>query len=736
MSAVPVGKDAPPLVTVRRRVPTVLQMEAVECGAASLAMVLAHYKVYAPLEELRLKCGVTRDGSKASNVLKAARAYGFVAKGFKKEPAELRGLRMPAIVFWNFNHFLVLEGFRRGKAFLNDPAAGPRVVSAEEFDQSFTGVVLTFEPGPEFRRSGRPPSVVAALKRRFVGLRGSIAYVVLVGLALAVPSMLAPIFTGIFIDKYLVSGLESWLKPLLVGMLATALLRMALTWLEGHFLLRIETRIAMSTASKFFWHVLRLPVEFFTQRSAGEIGARVAINNRVARMVSGELARAMLAAFTATAFVVLMFFYDVVLTLVSIAVVATQLAVLHAVTRTMKEKSMKLSIENGKVLGASMNGLLVMETVKANGWESSFFSKWAGYQTRFLRSEQDFGRASVLLGTVPSFLSTFNAMLVLGLGAMRVIDGHLTIGGLVAYQSLVASFIGPVTVLVGLGARIQEMQGDMNRLDDVTGYATDPWATSVPLVHEARPGEPAENAKLDGTVELTDVHFGYNRADVPLIEAFSLRAAPGERIAIVGPSGCGKSTVSKLIMGLYQPWQGGVLFDGRRRDEYSRYVIANSVCLVDQDIVLYEGTFRDNLTLWDETISEADMIQAARDACIHDFILSRPGGYDSVIEEGGRNMSGGQRQRIEIARALTANPRVLVLDEATSALDAVTEKLVDDNIRRRGCTCIIIAHRLSTIRDCDEIIVLARGRIIERGTHEGLVATEAGGFYRRLVAQL
>jgi ABC-type bacteriocin/lantibiotic exporter with double-glycine peptidase domain len=314
-------------------------------------------------------------------------------------------------------------------------------------------------------------------------------------------------------------------------------------------------------------------------------------------------------------------------------------------------------------------------------------------------------------------------------------DGHLTIGGLVAFQALVASFTGPVSALVGLGSKIQEIQGDMNRLDDVMQYPVDRWAATVPLVHEQRPGEAAESAKLDGTVALRNVFFGYNRTDAPLIEDFTLDVYPGKRVAIVGPSGCGKSTVSKLVMGLYAPWQGEVLFDGRPRHDFSRYVLANSVCFVDQDIVLFEGTFRDNLTLWDETISEADMIQAARDACIHDFILSRPGGYDSKIEEGGRNMSGGQRQRIEIARALTANPRVLVLDEATSALDAATEKRVDDNIRRRGCSCIIIAHRLSTIRDCDEIIVLARGRAVERGTHESLLGID-GGFYSRLVSQL
>lgn len=719
----------------RHRVPSVLQMEAVECGAASLAMVLASFKLYVPLEELRLKCGVTRDGSKASNVLKAARSYGFTARGYKKEPADLRAMRLPAIVFWNFNHFVVLEGFAKGKVYLNDPAAGPRVVTEDEFDQSFTGVVMTFEPGPEFKPAGRPPSTIAALKRRFVGLGSAITYLILVGLALVIPTMVIPVFTSIFIDKFLVGRLDNWLKPLLIGMVVTTLLRMGLTWLEGYYLLRVQTQIALASASKFFWHVLRLPVEFFTQRSAGEIGTRVSINDKVARMLSADLAHSVLAVLQATFFVILMFYYDVVLTLISIVIVGINFAVLHLTTRTMKEMSMKLAIDSGKVIGASMNGLVVMETVKSNGSESSFFAKWAGFQTKLMRSEQDFGRVSLVLGTIPTFLTGLNSMLVLGIGALRVMDGHLSVGSLVAYQALVAMFTGPVGVLVGLGSKLQEIQGDMNRLDDVVRYPTDPWATNVPLVKEPKPGEAAEAAKLDGAVELRNIHFGYNRADFPLIEDLNLVVRPGERVALVGPSGCGKSTVSKLVMGLYEPWQGEVLFDQKARSEFSRYVFANSVALVDQDIVMFEGTFRDNLTLWDDTISETDMILAAKDACIHDFILSRPGGYDSVIEEGGRNMSGGQRQRIEIARALATNPRVLVLDEATSALDAATEKQVDDNVRRRGCACIIIAHRLSTIRDCDEIIVLSHGRVVERGKHDDLMAKEEG-FYRRLISQM
>jgi NHLM bacteriocin system ABC transporter peptidase/ATP-binding protein len=678
---------------------------------------------------------VSRDGSKAGGLLRAARAHGLVARGFRKEPADLASLPLPAILFVNFNHFVVLEGFRRGKVYLNDPASGSRVVSDEEFDQSFTGVVLTFEPGPQFRPAGRPPSVTLALRRRFVGLRSSVAYVVLVGLALVVPAMLAPVFIGIFIDNVLVSGLESWLRPLLIGMVITAALRMALTWLERHFLLRMETRIAMATASKFFWHVLRLPVEFYTQRSAGEIGSRVAINDKVARMLSDDLAQAVLAVVKAMFFALLMFYYDVILTLTSIAIVVAQFVFLRLMMRTMKEMSAKLAIESGKVLAASTNGLLVMETLKANGWESNFFARWTGLQTKLMRSEQSFGRTSALLNAVPTFLLGLNNVVVLGIGALRVMDGHLTIGGLVAFQSLVASFTGPVSTLVGLGSRLQELQGDMNRLDDVVDYPLDRWASGTPLVREVSPAQAAESAKLEGAVTLRGIRFGYNRADVPLIEGFDLDVKPGARVAIVGPSGCGKSTLSKLVVGLYEPWSGDVLFDLKPRTDFSRYVLANSLCLVDQDIVLFEGTFRANLTLWDDTIDEADMIQAARDACIHDFILSRPGGYDAVIQEGGRNMSGGQRQRIEIARALTANPRVLVLDEATSALDTATEQTVDDNIRRRGCTCIIIAHRLSTIRDCDEIIALSRGRVVERGKHEALMAKE-DGFYSRLVKQL
>ena len=715
----------------RHKTPTIMQMEAVECGAASLAMILGYHGKWVPLEELRLRCGVSRDGSKASNLLKAARSYGLTSKGFNKEPENLRTMSLPMVVFWNFNHYLVVEGFRNGKVYLNDPAAGKRVVSDEEFDLSFTGVALTFELGAEFKKGGQPQSVLAALKRRFVGLNDAIAYLVLVGVALVLPGLVVPVFSSVFIDKLLISGMDSWLKPLLLGIVITALLRVALTWLESYYLLRVRTQIALASASKFFWHVLRLPVEFYTQRSPGEISSRVGINDKVAGMLSGDLAKAFLAVVQAVFFAALMFFYDVWLTLISIVVVSINVFVMQQISQKTKEASQKLAIDGGKVFGATMSGLRVMETVKSSGGESSFFSKWAGYQAKYVNSEQAMARVGLVMGSLPALLTVLNGLLILGVGGMRVIDGHLSIGMLVAFQSLAASFTGPVQSLVGLGKKMLEVQGDMNRLDDVMQYREDPWLNRGPLP-QTKGGQVA--AKLAGKVELNNISFGYNPAGSALVENFNLVLNPGERVAIVGPSGCGKSTISRLVMGLYEPWGGSIKFDDQPREAFGRYEFFNSVALVDQDIVLFEGSIRDNLSMWDKSVSDQDVIQAAKDACIHDVIMSRPGGYDSKLEENGVNMSGGQRQRLEIARALATNPRILVMDEGTSALDPATEQQIDENLRRRGCACIIIAHRLSTIRDADEIVVLSYGHIVERGTHDNLIQID-GGFYSRLIAQ-
>lgn len=741
----------------RVRTPNILQMEAVECGAASLAIVLGHYRKFVSLEELRVACGVSRDGSKANNILKAARKYGFTAKGFKKEPAALRDMPVPMILHWNFNHFVVLEGFDGQRAFLNDPAVGPTEISTEELDKAFTGVALTFEPTEEFKAGGERSGLVQPLLRRGKGLGTALTFVVLVGMALLVPGLVAPSFTRVFVDQVLVKGLSAWMRPLLLFMAATALVLAALTALQGRYLLRLEARLALGNSSRFFWHVLRLPIEFFNQRYAGEIGNRVNINNRVAVLLSRDLATTALNLMVVLIYALLMLQYDLVLSVVSVGIAALNVLALRYVAARRAVLSQRMQQDRGKLMGTAMGGLQTIETVKASGSEQDFFARWAGHQAKVSNAAQQMRLTEIFLGAVPPLLLSINVALVLGLGGLRVIDGHLTMGMLVAFQSLTLAFLTPVNRLVGLGGQLQELQGGLNRLDDVLRAPIDPAAGE--LSEPALPGqtegadaaEPAPKSsssaaassaasssspeaarRLDGYLTLRDISFGYSRLDPPLVDAFSLELRPGSRVALVGGSGSGKSTVAKLVAGLYQPWTGEILFDGKPRAEVPRAIMAQSLTVVDQDISMFEGTLRDNLTLWDQTVSELRLTNAAKDACIHDDITARPGGYSAPVEEGGRNFSGGQRQRLEIARALVVNPRILVLDEATSALDPTTEKIIDDNLRRRGCTCLIVAHRLSTVRDCDEIIVMEKGKVVQRGTHAGLVAE--GGAYARLIA--
>lgn len=708
----------------RAKVPTVLQMEGVECGAASLAMILSYFGKYLTLEELRVACGVSRDGSKASNILKAARKYGLEAKGYRKEPESLRGMQMPLIIHWNFSHFLVLEGFNKEKAYLNDPASGRRVVTEEEFNQSFTGITLAFTPTPEFKRDGKKPNSLSSLRKRLKGSETALIYIILVGLALVLPGLALPVFTRVYIDDILLGGKDSWIIPLLFGMGITAGLRGILTWLQQYYLLRMESKIALATSGRFLWHILRLPVEFFSQRFAGDIASRMDSNDRVAKLLSGQLATAVLNFVMVIFYFLLMLQYNLMLAFVGLVIAVLNVLYLKLISRKRGDQNRKLLQDRGKLGGAGMSGLQIIETLKATGSESDFFAKWSGYQAKALNAEQELGVSTQFLTVFPAFLTGINNTIILTLGGFLILEGKMTIGMLVAFQSLMTSFMSPITEILGLGAQLQEVEGEMSRLDDVLKYPVDQEAAD-------ETDDFYSGKKLEGYVELKEITFGYSPLEPPLIEDFNLTLRPGSRVALVGGSGSGKSTVSKIIAGIYRPWSGEVLFDGKPRTSFQRTIINNSLAMVDQDISMFEGTIGDNIKLWDDTISEFDMIRAAKDACIHDDITARPGGYDHPVDEGGRNFSGGQRQRLEIARALVQNPSIIIMDEATSALDPVTEKSVDENIRRRGCTCIIVAHRLSTIRDCDEIIVMDRGKIVERGTHEELKSK--AGVYTELI---
>lgn len=692
-------------------------MEAVECGAAALAIVLAYHGAWVPLEELRIACGVSRDGSKASNVIRAARRYGLAAKGYSLEPSALQKMPMPCILHWNFNHFVVLESIDGKGADINDPATGRRRVSLEELDRAFTGVVLAFERDQGFRKVGSRPQGTRLLLRELRNSRSAVALLILVSIALVVPNVVAAGFSKIFVDDILIQHTRNWLVPLLIGMAVTAALRAALTIIRQSLLMRLQAKLSVVTTSRFLWRVLVLPLEFFTQRHAGDIASRVAANERIASLLSSGIASNALSLMSVLLFAAAMAVYDVPLAVLCVFISLLNVLLLRVVARRRQELSYRLALEQGKLLSVTVGVVRTIETIKASGLEDDAFGQWSGLQAKTLNAEQQLGASSVILEMIPTLLSGLTIAAILGLGGWRVVQGSMTLGSLVAFQSLAASFSEPFANLVNYFGSLQTIKGSFERLEDVYKYPLDPRTTDDATTAEMSP-------KLAGRVELKEINFGYSPLEPPLLADLSLAIAPGSRVALVGVSGSGKSTLGRLICGLYKPWSGEILFDGRRLADIPPQVFANSVSYVDQDIFLFEGSARDNLTLWDATITERDLIAAANDAGIHQDLATRPGNYDCHVNEGGTNFSGGQRQRIEIARALVGNPSILVLDEATAALDPITEKAIDDCLRRRGCTCIIIAHRLSTIRDCDEIIMLERGRIVERGTHEELLARQ------------
>ena len=720
--------NLPRFVKQRRipRTPTVLQMECVECGAASLAMILAHYGLWVPLEQVRVACGVSRDGTKASNIIKAARQFGLVAKGFRKEPDTLADVPMPCIIHWSFNHFVVLEGLNAKRAAINDPAVGRRSVDHSEFSLCFTGVVLAMQPGPEFRRAGRERAVLPLLARELAASKPAVALLIAASVALVVPGLVIPAFGKIFVDDVLVRNSRDWFAPLMIGMIATAAGRALVTALQQSLLLRLQAKLSLSMVSRFLWRLLSLPTEFFTQRHAGDLASRVVANEQVARLLSSGLATNALNLVALIFFAAAMAVFDPLLAALCVGLALLNVVALKLVSGRLADLNRSIAVERGKLHGATIGIVRTVETLKASGLEHDAFARWAGFQAKFVNLNQRVGVYSAVLNIFPAFFAALSTAVILGVGGARVIDGALTIGSLVALQSLTISFAQPITALVQLAAGFQEVKADLARVEDVFNYPAK-VETATPEPFDALP------PKLSGRIELRDVHYGYSPLEPPLIKRLSLKLAPGSRIALVGRSGSGKSTLGRLVCGLMEPWSGEILFDGRPLRDLPRQVVANSVAYVDQDIFLFEGTVRDNLTLWDATVPEANLTQALKDAMIHEDVASRLGNYDCLVAEGGANFSGGQRQRIELARALVGNPTILVLDEATAALDPYTEARIDDNLRRRGCACIVIAHRLSTIRDCDEIIVLDNGEVVERGAHDELIAIS--GAYARLVAE-
>lgn len=725
---------------------TILQMEGVECGAAALSIILTYFGRAVPLEKLRIACGVSRDGLKATNILKAAREYGLEAKGYAKSIDKLKEMEMPAIIFWNFNHFLVIEGFTKDKVYLSDPAQGRYYVSHKEFDEAFTGVVMTFKPTEKFEKGNEKTGLIPSLVTRISSSKLSVVFIVLASLFMVIPGLVIPSFTQIFIDKYLVNQISGFVMPLLLVMGGILLVNAALIYIQQHYLLRLETKLALTTSSKFLWHVFHLPIAFFTQRYSGEIGSRVSLNDKVARLLSGELANAVLNVIVVLFYALLMLSYDVLLTTIGVVMAAINVIALQVVSKARKDGNRRLINENGKLLGTTTSGISMIETLKASGRENDFFMTWSGYLAKVINAQQELGWLTIRLNIIPPLLMSLNTTIILGVGAMRVMDGQMTLGMLVAFLYLMNNFMRPVNQLVSVGSLLQETEGDMNRIDDVLNYETsdefnsnskEKSETSIKSnTHKEKLSDTKTNEfisdKLVGHLEIKNLAFGYSKSMPALIEDFSLKLKPGSRVALVGGSGSGKSTIAKLVAGLYQPWEGDILFDGIPRRDIPRHVVNESVAVIDQEVLIFKGTIEENISFWDSRVPLGQIIKSAHDAEIHEAIAERVNAYEGEVTERGANFSGGQRQRLEIARALTLNPSILLMDEATSALDPKSEKLVMDNIKRRGCTCLIVAHRLSTIKDCDEIIVLKFGKIVERGTHMELL--EKNGLYAELIS--
>lgn len=709
--------------------PTVLQMEALECGAASLAMVLGHHGRHVPLEELRIACGVSRDGSRASNVLKAARSYGLRAKGMQMEAGALAEVRAPAILFWEFNHYVVYEGparrlGRRGVR-INDPDKGRRFVPTEDFDTSFTGVVLVLEPGEDFERGGRKPGVMAALPARLRGTTATMLVALLASLLLVAAGATLPALSRTYIDLFMIGEQSSLLGVLFTAMGTMVALTAVLTWLQQANLLHGRVIASTLGSARFFRHLLRLPVTFFSQRSPADLVQRLQSNDAVAETLARDLTAAGVDGIVVLLYALLLWTYDPQLTVIGVGIALLNVVAMRIVVRMRAVGTQKLRADSARLTNTSYTGLQLIETMKATGGENGYFRRWAGQHATTLEEQQRLGVPSAWLGIVAPALATLNSALILWIGGLRAVEGHLSIGLLVAFQALVTRFTAPVTRLNGVAGRVQDFAADVARLKDVENFPVDP------LYSRREPA--ASTRRLKGHVTLEDITFGYSPLDKPLLTGFSLSVGPGQQVALVGGSGSGKSTVSRLISGLYSPWEGTIRIDGQRLEDIPRGALAASVSFVDQDVFLFEGTVRDNVALWDPSVPDEAVSDALRDAALYDVVARRPRGIHGRVEQDGRNFSGGQRQRLEIARALVRRPSVLVLDEVTSALDAETERVIIDNLRRRGCACVVIAHRLSTVRDSDEIVVLDHGTVVERGRHESLVA--AGGPYSDLVRE-
>ena len=703
------------------KVPQVMQMEVVECGAASLTMILAHYGKWLPLEEVRAACGVSRDGSSAKMILQAARNYGLDAKGFRMSPEALEG-KQPAIIHWNFEHFVVFRGFdRKGRACINDPGIGPVKWPMEEFRKHYTGVCLTFEPTEKFEKGGQQTSILSYMKKNLNGVSEAFWLTFSFALMGAFVALLSPLFTRIFLDEILSGKNADWVKWFFIGMGALAVFQFFVVLLQSRYTKRVAGALALKSNKDYLRHLLRLPMSYFAMRHVGDLQQRMHLNQEITNSLIEVLAPQVINIGLLVLYLFLMFSYSFWLTIIGFVAAGVNLAIVHYFANLRINLIRSMEQSEGQYFSATISCIDNMESIKAAGAETGFFKYWSGLWAHKFNVNANADKQQAQVALLPVMANALCSVAVLVLGAYLILQGDLTVGMLMAFQGFMGSFLAPVNELVNGSQKIVEMRSQMERVEDVMKYPEDHRESEKEILQ----------GKLGGLLEMKHVTFGYSPIQPPLIEDFNLRVEPGHSVALVGPSGCGKSTLAKLISGLYKPWSGEILYDGRPIESIPNEELTNSVAVIDQNVVLFDDTIAQNIRMWDPSIEDFTLMMACNDAEIRADIVSRPEGFDTKIVKGGQNFSGGQRQRFEIATALAREPIVLIMDEATSALDPKTEDEVMKRIRRMGPTQVIVAHRLSTIRDCDEIIVMDQGKILQRGRHEELMAQE--GFYQKLM---
>lgn len=707
----------------RKKTPTILQMEATECGAASLAMILAYFGRYEPLEVMREACGISRDGSKATLILKAARQFGLEAKGYRVLVESLDSLPTPMILFWNFEHFVVYEGHsKNGKYFyLNDPASGPVTVDRELFEKSYTGVAMTFAPGEHFEKTKKPEGVLRSMLPMLTGMKSYGISIVWAGLLMVLPGILVPSIMQFFADQIL-PGKQEWLIPLVLFLIATVVFQNLLAWLEALALRRGQLQLSVNNTLKTLNHMFSLSARFFMQRTNGDLQTRVNLNTVVAEKAFGTIADNIVKFFTAIFYLGMMVCFSPLLTLLIVVFLLLDVAFSIYFYKKRQILNQSLQMMEVKMLNNIVSGLSMIENLRSSGRENAVFTQWTGQMAETNKKEMNFQLSAVYANMLPSVLNSISNVIILCCGATLVMNGQLTLGGLLAFETLTASFSAPFLALLMSASELQVMKAEVDRINDVFHYQPD---------NMFKPDE--ENVRQFDfeSLELKNVTFGYNPQLPPLLTDFSMKISAGQRIAFVGSSGSGKSTLAKLINGTLSPWQGEILLNGKPYSEYTRSEFYNTVGTVDQNIILFSGSVGQNLTLFAPQYDVEALHDALKDACIRNELIARGPVLEQKIAEEGRNFSGGQRQRLEISRVLTYKTPLLILDEATSALDPLTEIEIDKAVRRRGCACIVVAHRLSTVRECDEIIMLDKGQVVERGTHDELMALN--GKYAQLM---